>query len=1606
VKDIYNMFEKPKNPLNYVGVRISLASPEKIRSWSHGEVKKPETINYRTFKPEKDGLFCAKIFGPIKDYECLCGKYKRMKHRGITCEKCGVEVIQSKVRRERLGHIDLATPVAHIWFLKSLPSRIANLLDVSLKDLERVLYCESYIVTNPAESTLKEGEILAEEDYQEAIATFGYGSFEVGMGGEVVKDMLARMDINALSNKLRNEMKEATSEPQRRKYAKRLKIVEGLRTSGNRPEWMMLSVVPVIPPDLRPLVPLDGGRFATSDLNDLYRRVINRNNRLKRLQDLNAPEIIIRNEKRMLQEAVDALFDNGRRGKVFTGPNKRPLRSLSDMLKGKQGRFRQNLLGKRVDYSGRSVIVVGPELRLHQCGLPKKMALELFKPFIYNKLEERGHVTTIKAAKKLVEKAKEEVWDILEEVIQEHPVMLNRAPTLHRLGIQAFEPVLIEGKAIRLHPLVCTAFNADFDGDQMAVHLPLSVEAQIEARVLMMSTNNILSPANGKPIIQPSQDIVLGVYWMTRSRRFAKGEGREFSGPDEVLVAFDSGEVHLQAPVRVRLPAAPLETRVFQLIPELGDAHLFLGVDPSADQQEIWHFHRGTCTRYGSTARVEVPIMGCDAVVSLDGAKASLEVGRTPLAVIDLHHGTPIGGNIDAAREIGTVGLSASSYTVDPPSVGDHTVDFKSKPFSKRAVAVKQFGDLQAVGYTLPKHGDLSRVALIVNQKLATNDEGTLLFDARANSARRLESLRQAVFWAREKYGEDLVLVCAPAGFFGHRGLIPVYTRDSGADCVEARGEMVATTVGRVLFYDIVPDVLPFGLVNRDLGKKALGELIDRSYRIAGAKATVLLADSLMKVGFTQSTVAGISICIDDMKIPSRKEEILVGAYDEVHETENQYNEGLITVGEKYNKVVDIWSKVTDEVSKDLVREIGSERLVGPEKGQVDEAHASFNSVYMMVDSGARGSTTQIRQLAGMRGLMAKPSGEIIETPITANFREGLSVLQYFISTHGARKGLADTALKTANSGYLTRRLVDVVQDVIITAIDCDTLMGMEVTSLIEGGEIIEHLGERVLGRVASEDILDPYSDEVLVARNDMLDEYAIDQVVQAGVERVKIRSVLTCEMKWGVCAHCYGRDLARGHLVNVGEAVGVIAAQSIGEPGTQLTMRTFHIGGAASAKVTQANIELKTSGTVRFSDDLSIVAHSSGRLVAMSRNGEIAIADEKGRERERYAIPYGANLLVKDGERVSAKTKIAEWDPFTTPILANDAGIARFADLTLGRTLDEQVDALTGRSRKVVLEYKDAELKPRIELKSANGKLKNRFFLPERSNIIVSDGDTVEKGDVLAKIPRETTKTKDITGGLPRVAELFEARKPKEVAIIAEVDGVIEFGKDTKGKRRIIINTEEGEASEYLIPKGKNITVNEGDFIRAGEALMDGAANPHDILKIKGEDALARYLVDEVQEVYRLQGVKINDKHIEVIVRQMLRRVKVRMVGDTDFLVDEQVDRHGFDEANREIMAMGGRPAQAEPLLLGITKASLSTESFLSAASFQETTRVLTEASLHGKRDKLRGLKENVIMGRLIPAGTGFAAYRQLGMITFGEDGEEIHQVEDSVPSTGTAFR
>jgi DNA-directed RNA polymerase subunit beta' len=1370
VKDIFNFFEKPKDPLSFSAIRIALASPDRIRQWSHGEVKKPETINYRTFKPERDGLFCAKIFGPVKDYECNCGKYKRMKHRGVVCEKCGVEVIQSKVRRERLGHITLATPVAHIWFLKSLPSRIGNLLDITLKDLEKVLYCESYIVIDPKETPLQRGELLSEDRYHKALEEHGDDGFRAGMGGEAVLELLRMVGpaaakrfgegVHGLSQELRGEMKEATSDAKRKKIAKRLKVVDAFVQSGNRPEWMMLEVIPVIPPDLRPLVPLDGGRFATSDLNDLYRRVINRNNRLKRLQELNAPDIIIRNEKRMLQEAVDALFDNGRRGKTITGPNKRPLKSLSDMLKGKQGRFRQNLLGKRVDYSGRSVIVVGPELKLHQCGLPKIMALELFKPFIYNKLEEKGYVTTIKSAKKMVEKERPEVWDILDEVIREHPVLLNRAPTLHRLGIQAFEPVLIEGKAIQLHPLVCTAFNADFDGDQMAVHVPLSIEAQMEARVLMMSTNNILSPAHGKPIIVPSQDIVLGIYYMTRERAFARGEGKVFASPEEVRAAHDQGEVDLQAKVWVRL-----------------------------------------------------------------------------------------------------------------------------------------------------------------------------------------------------------------------------------------EGKRVETTVGRVLLYDIVPKRIAFEAVNKVMDKKQLQNLIDLTYRLCGEKETVLLADRIRTMGYGNATRAGISIALNNMVIPKRKGELLDRAMREVDDIHNQYTEGLITLGERYNKVIDIWAQVTEEVAQEMMTDIGSETAVSQADGKRDERkQPSFNPIYIMADSGARGSAQQIRQLAGMRGLMAKPSGEIIETPITANFREGLNVLQYFISTHGARKGLADTALKTANSGYLTRRLVDVAQDAIITEYDCGAMDGIEMGALVEGGEIIEPMGERILGRVALDDIVDPFSETVVVRANEEIDESKMRLIENAGIDKVKIRSVLTCQARRGICVECYGRDLARGRKVSVGEAVGVIAAQSIGEPGTQLTMRTFHIGGAASRRAEQSTLENRNGGLTRF-HNVAVARKRDGTLIVMNRNGELAVTDDQGRERERYGLVYGAKLLVREGQKVEPGTLLAEWDPYSMPIITEVAGRVKFGDLVDGVTYSEQVDEITGLARKAVIASKDPDARPRISIKDEEGrtrKLANseadaRYMLPEGAILVVNEGDEVDAGDVLAKMPRETTKTKDITGGLPRVAELFEARKPKEHAVISEIDGVVSFGKDTKGKRKVVITPEvDGKlrpdlSKEYLIGKGKHISVHTGDRVRAGEPLMDGAANPHDILRVLGEKELARWLVDEVQEVYRLQGVKINDKHIEVIVRQMLRRVRVADVGDTSFLSDEQVEKWVFEEENEKVRRGGGREAVAEPLLLGITKASLSTESFISASSFQETTKVLTEAAISGKVDHLRGLKENVIMGRLIPAGTGLPAYKHL---------------------------
>jgi len=1345
LRDLYNLFEKPKDPLAFNSLRISLASPEKIREWSFGEVKKPETINYRTFKPERDGLFCAKIFGPVKDYECNCGKYKRMKHRGVVCEKCGVEVIQSKVRRERMGHISLASPVAHIWFLKSLPSRIGNILEISLRDIERVLYFEAYVVTDPKDTDLAVGELLNDERLEECLEQFGRGSFDYGIGAEAVRSMLENLEVESECKQLRLEMREATSEAKRKKIAKRLKVLDAFRESINHPEFMILEVVPVIPPDLRPLVPLDGGRFATSDLNDLYRRVINRNNRLKRLQELNAPEVIIRNEKRMLQEAVDALFDNGRRGRVITGPSKRPLKSLSDMLKGKSGRFRQNLLGKRVDYSGRSVIVVGPELRLHQCGLPNRMALELFKPFIYSKLEQRGFVTTIKAARKMVEKERPEVWDILAEVIQEHPILLNRAPTLHRLGLQAFEPMLIDGKAIQLHPLVCAAFNADFDGDQMAVHVPLSVEAQIEARVLMMSTNNILSPATGRPIIGPTQDIVLGCYYMTRERAGARGEGMRFASREEVRTAFDAECVELHAAIQVRIDS-----------------------------------------------------------------------------------------------------------------------------------------------------------------------------------------------------------------------------------------KMVETTVGRVLLREVVADEIPFEFVNQVMDKKALGELIDQAYRRLGSKATVLLADRVRTLGYQHATIAGISICLDDMVVPPDKAAFLGAAQEEVSVIQEQYQEGLITDGERYNKVVDIWSKATEQVTAQMLDTIAVENVEDAEGAEVQIP--SFNSIFMMADSGARGSAQQMRQLAGMRGLMAKPSGAIIETPITSNFREGLSVLQYFISTHGARKGLADTALKTANSGYLTRRLVDVSQDVIIRDKDCGTQDGLEISSLVEAGEVVEMLGERILGRVALVDVTDPISGEVLVSSGSEIDEERVRIIEDAGIEKVAIRSVLTCETTHGVCEFCYGRDLARGEMVNLGESVGVIAAQSIGEPGTQLTMRTFHIGGAATRRAEQSHAEASSDGAVAF-HNIRTVVDRSGATISMSRNGELSIADSSGRERERHAVVYGAEIKVSEGQQVKSGDLLLEWDPFASPILADQGGTVKLGDLVEGSTVQEQVDEFTGVSSKVVTEAKDPDMRPRISVKGEDGQTIARALLPVGAILSVGEGEAVGAGDVLAKITREASKTKDITGGLPRVAELFEARKPKECAVVSEIDGIVSFGADTRGKRRVLVTPEDGDPQEYLIPKGKHVSVLEGDRVRAGEALMDGSSNPHDILKIKGLKELARYLVDEVQEVYRLQGVKINDKHIEVIVRQMLRKVRIKEVGDTDFLIGEQVEKTTFEAVNQRMLEEGREVARAEPQLLGITKASLSTESFISAASFQETTKVLTEAAIWGKTDTLRGLKENVIMGRLIPAGTGLSRAKRIGI-------------------------
>jgi DNA-directed RNA polymerase subunit beta' len=1362
VEDVFSYFEKPKNLIRFNAMKISIASPEKIISLSRGEVKKPETINYRTFKPEKDGLFCAKIFGPVKDYECLCGRYKRMKHRGVVCEKCGVEVIQSKVRRERMGHITLATPVAHIWFLKSLPSRIGNAVDLPLKELEKVLYFESWIVLDPKDTPLKKKDLLTDEEYDEAREQYGSNGFVAGIGAEAIRKLLEEIDLEELYEELRTEIATAVSDTKKKKLVKRLKVVEALRKSGNKPEWMILTVLPVIPPDLRPLVPLDGGRFATSDLNDLYRRVINRNNRLKRLQELNAPEIIIRNEKRMLQEAVDVLFDNGRRGRAITGTNKRPLRSLSDMLKGKQGRFRQNLLGKRVDYSGRSVVTVGPDLRLHQCGLPKKMAIELFKPFIYNRLLEKGYVTTVKSAKKMVEKETAEVWDALDEVVREYPVILNRAPTLHRLGMQAFEPVLIEGKAIRLHPLVCTAFNADFDGDQMAVHIPLSIEAQTEARVLMMSTNNILSPANGSPIIIPSQDIVLGIYYLTRAKNEVKGEGMTFSSADEVRSAFDAGAIDLHARIKVRI-----------------------------------------------------------------------------------------------------------------------------------------------------------------------------------------------------------------------------------------NSELKDTTAGRIILSEIVPQEIDFDMFNKLMNKKELTNLIDYCYRLCGDKTTILLCDRLKDLGFKYATISGLSFAVGNMLIPENKKRIVSQADKDVLKIQKQYMDGLITDGERYNKVVDIWAQATEKIASEMLKGISTEEVSAADgkKRKIE----SFNPIYMMADSGARGSAVQLRQLAGMRGLMAKPSGEIIETPITANFREGLTVLQYFISTHGARKGLADTALKTANSGYLTRRLVDVAQDCIITEHDCEAVDGVYVSALMEGGEIIETAGERVLGRVALQNIKDPFTGEVIVKANEEIDEALVEKIDHAGIERVNIRSVLTCRSKHGVCAKCYGRDLAHGHLVNIGEAVGIVAAQSIGEPGTQLTMRTFHIGGTAKFDE-HSTLEAHHDGVIQFVN-LNTVKTRDGDLVVMRRHGEVHVLDEQKRSRGKYPLSYGAHLKISDNSSVKKGQLIAEWDPFSIPILAEVDGTIKFDDITEGKTMQEQVDEVTGLSRKIIVEFKGGDLRPRVTIKDSKGKTAKsadsnsvaRYLLSVGVNIVVSEGDEVRAGDIIAKIPRETTKTKDITGGLPRVAELFEARKPKDFAVISEINGVVSYGKDAKGKRKIIVTPEVGEEKEYLIAKGKHISVQEGDQVIPGDALMSGVNNPHDLLAVKGEKELARYLVDEVQEVYRLQGVKINDKHMEVIVRQMLRRVKVGDPGDTAFIADEKVERYRFQEENEKVVAQGGRPAIGEPMLLGITKASLSTQSFISAASFQETTKVLTEAALSGKSDYLRGLKENVIMGRLITAGTGLVMYRKLG-IKIASDNPEVN--------------
>ncbi len=1461
METLYDFFAKPTDPRQYSGVRLALASPLQIRDWSHGEIKKPETINYRTFKPERDGLFCAKIFGPTKDYECNCGKYKRMKHRGVICEKCGVEVIQSKVRRERMAHIELATSVSHIWFLKSLPSKIGNLLDLTLKNMEKVLYFDSYIVIDPKETSLQRGQLLSDEKYIEALETFGPGKFEAGIGAEAVKSLMSDLDLDVLYKELKEEVRSTGSDAKRKKLAKRLKIVDAFRKSGVDPVWMIMDVIPVLPPDLRPLVPLEGGRFATSDLNDLYRRVINRNNRLKRLIDLKAPEIIVRNEKRMLQESVDVLFDNGRHGRVITGTNKRPLKSLSDTLKGKQGRFRQNLLGKRVDYSGRTVITIGPNLRLHQCGLPKKMALELFKPFVYYRLEQKGFVSTVKSAKKMVEREVPEVWDTLDEVVKEYPVMLNRAPTLHRLGMQAFEPQLIEGKAIQLHPLVCTAFNADFDGDQMAVHVPLSVESQIEARVLMLSSNNILSPANGSPIIVPTQDIVLGIYYMTRSVTGCKGHQMVFANPAEVRCAYDAGVADLHAKVRVRM----------------------------------------------------------------DGKMVDTTVGRILL------------------------------WEIIP----------KESIFRIRHIACQEKADADAAYLELAGGADFVEMVRKYSSGAGKENDGLVGLLRRDEFAR--------VFRVSEEE-TDAVFSLEEQGY---------------SDVIDAEGSFHIFQV-----IERRPEI-PFDLVNKVQDKKSLRELVDYAYRNIGPKATVILSDRLKDLGYAYSTTGGLSISIDAMIIPEAKWGILQAADSQVQEINRQYTEGLITQGEKYNKVVDIWAKATDDVANEMMEVMkmapardAEGNLITDEKGN-EIVEESFNPIYMMADSGARGSKDQMRQLAGMRGLMAKPSGEIIETPIQANFREGLSVLQYFISTHGARKGLADTALKTANSGYLTRRLADVAQDCTIIEDDCGTTMGVEVEPLTEGGEVIQRLSERILGRVAAEDILDPFTDEVLVAAGEEIDETAVDKIEDAGTARVRIRSVLTCKSGYGVCAKCYGRDLAHGGPVEMGQSVGILAAQSIGEPGTQLTMRTFHIGGTASQRVEQADIRARVDGSIKFID-LNVVKRNDGRHVVMNRRGgEFAIMSKTGRERERYPVIYGAHLLVGDGQEVKVGDLLATWDPFTTPIITEVDGTVKFGDIIPGKTMQEKVDPVTGKSSRTVIESKSSEVRPRISVKDAEGKTAKlprtsgaaRYVLPVEAVLMVEEGDPVKAGDILAKLPRATTKTKDITGGLPRVAELFEVRKPKEAAVLSEIDGYVSIAKGTrKGKQKITVTpVDVGEKKEYLVPRGKHINVYEGDFVRAGEQLVGGSAIPQDILNIKGEVALARYLVDEVQEVYRLQGVRINDKHIEVIVRQMMRRVKVVSVGDTELILEEQVDRSYFEEVNQQVVAEGGRPAVAEPLILGITKASLSTDSFISAASFQETTKVLTDASIAGAVDNLRGLKENVIMGRLIPAGTGFPRYRKV---------------------------